>query len=50
MADFLGALFYPAAKHCEPAGKIEPQKNLSQNPPLSMCVLVFIGSLVHCAG
>ena len=37
VTDFFGALFYPAAKHCEPAGKIEPQKNLSQNPPVYVC-------------
>ena len=37
VTDFLGALFYPLAKHCEPADKIEPPKNLSQNPS-RLCV------------
>ena len=40
MTEFLGALFYPLAKHCEPAGKIELPKYLSQNAPVSMCVSV----------
>ena len=38
VTDFLGALFYPAARNASPPGKIEPPKNLSQNAPLSMCV------------
>ena len=43
MTEFFGALFYPSARNASPPGKIEPQKNLSQNAPLSMCVKVNKG-------
>ena len=37
---FRGSIL-PAGKHCEPAGKIEPRKNVSQNPHYTCVFILF---------